>query len=206
MEPVVSVTRFEDLNLSKLYTYADYLTWNFKERVELIKGKIFKMSPAPSSIHQHISSQIHGNLFSFLRGKSCLVFSAPFDVRLSANNALSEEITTVVQPDLCVICDKTKIDRRGCVGAPDLIIEILSPSNDQIEVTKKYALYETNRVKEYWIVYPYETIIQVYTLNEAGQYVTSKPYAPGGTIKSTVLEGFELEVATIFQGLDFNLM
>ncbi len=205
MEVLQPLTRFEDLDLNKLYTYADYLTWYFKERVELINGKIFKMSPAPSSFHQEIS----GNLFlafgNFLNGKSCKLYSAPFDVRLS-KQVLNEHMMTVVQPDLCVICDKSKIDRRGCLGAPDLIIEILSQSNSQIEITKKYDLYESNGVKEYWIVYPYEGIIQVYTLDDKGQYVTSKPFTTGDTIQSAQFPGLDLHVASIFEGLDFGQM
>jgi Uma2 family endonuclease len=205
MEVLPSVTRFEDLDLNKLYSYADYLTWQFKERVELIKGKIFKMSPAPSSYHQLIS----GNLFFTFKNhlkETCIVFAAPFDVRLSRKNTLNENISTVVQPDLCVICDKSKIDFRGCLGAPDLIVEILSPSNTQIELTKKFDLYESNLVKEYWIVYPYEGTIQLYTLSESGKYSSQRPMSSGDLLRSKVLEGFELHVDSIFEGLDFSQM
>jgi Uma2 family endonuclease len=198
------ITKFEDLDLNKLYTYADYLTWNFNERVELIKGKIFKMSPAPSSYHQLISGNLHGEFKNYLKGKKCLVFSAPFDVRLTRKNALDRDVLTVVQPDLCIICDKTKIDKRGCLGAPDLIVEILSPGNDQIEVSKKYELYESNRVKEYWLVFPYEGMVQVYALNADGKYTTSVPYASGASVRSLLFPDLELTIESVFEGLDFD--
>ncbi|MEP7322742.1 MAG: Uma2 family endonuclease [Saprospiraceae bacterium] len=206
MEVLPSVTKFEDLDLNKLYTYADYLTWQFKERVELIRGRIFKMSPAPTSYHQMISSKLHVDIGNFLKGKSCLIFSAPFDVRLSRKNTLNEDISTVVQPDLCVICDRSKIDIRGCLGAPDLIIEILSPANSQIEITKKFDLYELNQVKEYWIVYPYEGTVQIYILDGSGKFSTHRPLSSGDIVQSTVLEGFTIQVDSIFEGLDFKLM
>src|ERR1700761_9290372 len=103
--------QFSDLDLSKTYTYADYLQWTFDDRLELIKGKIFRMTPAPNMYHQELSSVIHGELYSFLKGKACRVFSAPFDVRLSRKNDDTEDkkIFTVVQPDVCVICDLTKL-------------------------------------------------------------------------------------------------
>src|SRR5690606_15294096 len=121
----------------KVYTYADYYSWKFKERVELLKGKILKMSPAPSRQHQKISADISFELRKFLTGKTCQVFYAPFDVRLERvkNDKL---IQNVVQPDICVICDLTKLDDRGCSGAPELIVEILSPGNTKKEMKYKF--------------------------------------------------------------------
>ena len=113
-------------DLSGTYTYADYLTWQWEEMAELINGKIFKMSPAPSGLHQRISGNLFGPLWNYFRGKKCQVFSAPFDVRLPGSSKKDRDIITVVQPDLCVICDPSKMDERGCLGAPDWIIEILS--------------------------------------------------------------------------------
>lgn len=107
------VTDINELDFSKSYTYADYLTWQFKERVELIKGKIFKMSPAPGTDRQIIVASIFGDLIQFLKGKDCRVFSAPFDVRLPISNVSSKE-DTVIQPDICVICDPSKLDQKGC--------------------------------------------------------------------------------------------
>ena len=133
------VTHFKDLDLSKKYTYADYLTWQFQERVELIRGRIFKMSPAPNRKHQRISRDILVELTLFLRKKSCEVYNAPFDVRLPLpiDKRTNDKIDTVIQPDIAVICDTSKLDKQGCIGAPDIIVEILSPGNTKREMKEK---------------------------------------------------------------------
>src|SRR5215469_3074496 len=123
--------RFADLNLSLEYSYADYLRWTFKERLEIIKGKVLKMSPAPNVDHQRLTGDIGRRLGNFLYGQRCEVFVAPFDVRLPDRSTRDSDIFTVVQPDLCVVCDPAKIDRRGCLGAPDIAVEILSPGNSE---------------------------------------------------------------------------
>ncbi|WP_035758320.1 Uma2 family endonuclease, partial [Hugenholtzia roseola] len=167
------ITDINDLDLNGTYTYADYLTWRFEQSVELIKGKIFKMSPAPSVKHQRVSGKLYGNLFVFLKHSACDLFSAPFDVRLldrKKSLKANKDFYTVVQPDICIICDKSKLDERGCVGAPDLIIEILSPGNSKKEMRTKYALYEESGVKEYWVVFPSEHVLQQYVLNENEKY------------------------------------
>src|SRR5258708_18587044 len=105
--------QFSDLDLTKTYTYADYLKWTFDERLELIKGKIFTMSPAPNSIHQLVSGAVFNELYNHLKGKPCRVFAAPFDVRLIRRSVDDKDIITVVQPDICVICDLKKIDDKG---------------------------------------------------------------------------------------------
>jgi Uma2 family endonuclease len=169
------VKDFNELDLTKRYTYADYLTWQFKERVELIRGWIHKMSPAPLDQHQRIASSLHGDIYQFFKRRVCQVRPAPYDVRLLDAKKSTEDtqIYTVVQPDICVICDISKIDRRGCIGAPDWIIEILSPGNSKTEMQDKYALYEENGVKEYWIVQPdFESILQ-FVLRE-GKYQLEK--------------------------------
>jgi Uma2 family endonuclease len=119
-----------DLDIDKAYNYADYLKWNFKERVEIIKGTLFKMSPAPSRMHQKLSVHITGQLWTYLRGQKCSLYTAPFDVRLPRKSANDEDIITVLQPDICVVCDEAKLDDKGCLGAPDIVIEILSPGNN----------------------------------------------------------------------------
>ena len=114
----------EEPDPSLTYTYADYLQWKFEERVELIKGRIYKMCPAPSSGHQQVSVNLIGELYAILKGKNCKLFSAPFDVRLPIKSQEKDfEVVTIVQPDICIACDQTKIDQRGCCGAPDFIIE-----------------------------------------------------------------------------------
>lgn len=147
------------------YSYADYLLWKFKERVELFKGKLFKMS-APSAVHQEVSMKLSGELYQFLKGKDCKVFHAPFDVRLLKEAKEDKDIYTVVQPDICVVCDPEKIDKRGCEGAPDLVIEILSPGNSKKEMKFKYALYEEAKVPEYWIIDPDHQNVLVYVLKD----------------------------------------
>ena len=121
------VTKFSDLDLTKQYTYADYLLWQFSERVELIRGFIVQMSPAPNRLHQTISSNLTAYLHQNFKGKSCNLYAAPFDVRLPVQS--KSKAVTVVQPDLCVVCDASKLDDAGCNGSPELVVEILSPNN-----------------------------------------------------------------------------
>src|SRR5579875_1683684 len=113
------ITNISQLDPNKTYSYADYLTWRFDEMVELIKGKLFIQSPAPAERHQRIIGNLYGCIWNYFFKKDCSAYIAPFDVRLIKNKASDNEITTVVQPDICVICDKTKIDAKGCIGAPD---------------------------------------------------------------------------------------
>ena len=145
------------------YSYADYLRWSFEERVELIKGKIFHMSPAPKRSHQEIAGDIFASMHAFLRGQICKIYQAPFDVRFPNESSSSDSQTfTVVQPDICVVCDHTKLDDAGCKGAPDLIVEILSPSTASKDLNEKYQLYEEHGVKEYWVVYQGEAVLEIY--------------------------------------------
>jgi Uma2 family endonuclease len=184
---------------SLTYTYADYLQWKFEERVELIRGRILKMSPAPNMKHQEISIRLSGEFYQYLKGQKCKVFAAPFDVRLPVKNRKKDnEITTVVQPDICVICDELKLDDRGCCGAPDLVIEILSPGNTKKEINTKFWLYEESGVKEYWVVYPSEENIAVFILNEKGRYDGAKIYASGDEIKCLAVEGIKISIDDVF--------
>jgi Uma2 family endonuclease len=193
--------QLSDLDLSKTYSYADYLQWTFEDRLELIKGKIFKMTPAPAAIHQRISWIISGELYSYLKDKNCQAYSAPFDVRLPRTGENEDKkIVTVVQPDVCIICDPAKVDARGCTGAPDIVIEILSPGNNQKEVRNKYEVYEESGVREYWIVSPVEKTFLQYNLID-GQYQTARPMTTGDIITTTILPGFELNLETVFEVL-----
>ena len=193
--------QFADLDLNKLYTYADYYKWQFEERVELIKGKIFRMSPAPNPYHQVLAGDIHTSINVFLRKKPCKVFIAPFDVRLPRKSVDDAEIITVLQPDICVICDLKKIDRRGCVGAPDLVVEVLSPGNSTKELRNKYDVYEEAGVKEYWVVSPQNQTFMIYTLIDK-KFQLSPVKMPGDTITSVVLPGFELDLTELFKDID----
>ena len=190
-----------DLDLSKTYSYADYLQWTFEDRLELIKGKIFKMSPAPAPIHQRISWIISGELYYYLKNKSCLAYSAPFDVRFSRKGEHEDsEIFTVVQPDICVICDASKVDARGCTGAPDIVLEILSPGNNQKEIQNKYEVYEESAVAEYWIISPQDRTFLQYILTN-GKYQPSKLMIIGDIITTPILPGFELNLELVFKGI-----
>jgi Uma2 family endonuclease len=190
--------KFSDLDLNKTYSYADYLLWNFEERVELILGKIFKMSPGPRTAHQKVVTNLFREFAVFLKGKKCQVFVAPFDVRLPATKGSdNKQIITVVQPDICVVCDENKIDERGCLGAPDFIIEITSPYSASKDTVNKFNLYESAGVLEYWIVWPEEKTVQVYDLKE-GSYQLRDNYEFEGKILVNVLPGLELDLKEIF--------
>jgi Uma2 family endonuclease len=163
------ITELSQLDLNGTYSYADYLTWQFDEAIELIKGKIMLMSPAPNVKHQRISMRLSGSLYPFFKHQRCQLFAAPFDVRLydrKKSIVANQEIFTVVQPDLCVICDRDKIDVQGCLGAPDWIVEILSPGNSKREMQVKFALYQESGVREYWLVYPYEQAVYQFVLDD----------------------------------------
>jgi len=195
------VREFNDIDASSTYSYANYLNWLFQDRVELIKGKIFKMSPAPSSIHQEIVGNIFRKIGNFLEKKPCKVFVAPFDVRFYKDDKQDLAIQTVLQPDICVICDKNKIDYKGCIGAPDLIVEILLPGNTKVELLHKYQVYQEFGVKEYWVVSQSDQSILIYTLNEYGKFQPSKIFTLSEKITSTVLPGFELALDDVFGDL-----
>ena len=191
-------TQVEEPDPSHTYTYADYLKWDFEERLELFRGRIFKLS-APNTRHQVIAGDILVAVKNFLGKQKCQAFIAPFDVRLPVKNRKKDnEVTTVVQPDLCVVCDDSKIDERGCCGAPDLVIEILSPGNTKKEVKLKYELYEEAGVKEYWIIYPEEQNVVVFTLNENNKYSPAVFYAGNDALKTQCIPGFTIELNDIF--------
>ena len=187
------------------FTYADYLTWNFKERIELIRGKIFKMSPAPTFTHQQISMNIALQFATFLKGKLCKCFFAPVDVRLKGRpyrkkKRRDNEITTVVQPDIIVVCDAEKLkDNRSVDGAPDLVVEILRPGNTTTETKYKFELYEENAVLEYWVVYPEYQQIYVYVLNEKDEYGKPVIYEANDNITSVVLKGLNIPMNDLFK-------
>jgi len=194
-----NISMVEEPSPDYTYTYADYLKWKFEERLELFKGRIFKMS-APNTKHQIVAGRLHLRIGAFLEKQKCSVFIAPFDVRLPVRNRKKDnEITTVVQPDLCVVCDETKIDERGCCGAPDLAVEILSPGNSQKEVRLKFQLYEEAGVKEYWIVNPVEENLVVHLLNEEHKFRGCKMYAGGDIIQCAAIPGLNIDVSDIFK-------
>lgn len=189
----------EEPDASYSYSYADYLQWKFKERLELIRGSIYQLS-APNTNHQLVSGELYNQFYNFLKAKPCHVFRAPFDVRLPRPGKTADNLVkTVVQPDICVVCDETKIDARGVCGAPDLVVEVLSPGNTKHEVRTKFELYEEAGVREYWLINPEEENVIVYLLDENKKLNSGKMYAGGDFISSVAVAGFTTDVEQLFK-------
>jgi Uma2 family endonuclease len=196
-----TITSLSQLDLNGTYSYADYLQWRLEEAVELIKGKIFRMSPAPGATHQRTSWRLSGIIFNYLKDKPCQAFSAPFDVRLldgSKSAAANHDIFTVVQPDISIICDEAKIDEAGCLGAPDLIIEILSKGNSRKEMKHKFSLYEENGVREYWIVAPYEQFLQQFILGSYNRYHLHAICTSDDIVTSVIFPDLNIPLQEVF--------
>ena len=190
----MEITSLNQLDLvNGIYSYADYLVWKIKERVELLKGKILEMS-VPSPIHQEISGNLQGALFVFLKNSRCKLYTAPFDVRFPQKG--ESQVYTVVQPDLCVVCDLEKIDSKGCVGAPDLVVEILSPGNSKKEMKSKFALYQEEGVREYWIVDPERELVFVYVADNK-KFKPTIPIADD-YVYSTIFPDFKIHTSDLF--------
>jgi Uma2 family endonuclease len=156
------------------------------------------MSPASNRIHQELTVNVVTELSVYLKGKSCKVYVAPFDVRLPRNSRNDQDIITVIQPDVCVICDPAKLDDKGCLGAPEIVVEILSPGNNRKEMRNKFEVYQESGVREYWVVLPAEKILLQYILNEQGKYSESLPLTPGDTLTTPILPGFTLDLEELF--------
>ena len=180
------------------YTYADYKEWELDEgeRFELINGEAHAMS-APNTEHQTISRILVLQIGGLLQGKPCQVFYAPYDVRLFYEEDESDD--TVVQPDIMVICDKAKIGPEGCRGAPDLVIEILSPSNTAIEMQQKFYLYRDAGVREYWVIEPEKKVLTVYYFKNGADEI--KFYKNSDAVSSAVLPGLSITMEQIFSGV-----
>lgn len=207
IRPMENLSDKKDKNLVKepfteygRYSYADYLSWQIDEMVELIKGKVFRQAAAPRVIHQRISGKIFNTFYNFLKGKPCEVFAAPFDVRLPVASKRHEDIDTVVQPDLCVVCDPEKLDDLGCVGAPDLAVEILSPGNNKKDLKLKYEVYEAAGVREYWVIHPDERTLLIFSLDKR-HFRASRLFTLGDRVSSQAVPGFELDLDDVFSGL-----
>jgi len=179
------------------YTYADYLKFEFEEMVELIRGKIFRMSPAPKSFHQEICANLHLFFGNYFRQKACKVYFAPFDVVLPIHHKSKDSSTTVVQPDICVICDLDKIDDAGCFGAPDLVVEILSESTSKKDLNDKYDVYEESGVREYWIVFPKDQIINCYIL-EDGRFQLNASYTKDDIASPYIFPELDFPLSEVF--------
>jgi Uma2 family endonuclease len=188
--------RIEEIE-ENTYTYTDYLKWDDGKRYELIDGIAYMMA-APTPNHQRISLKLSRLFGDFLDGKSCELFTAPFDVRLFPRKNLGDN--TVVQPDLLVVCDKTRLDKRGCNGAPDLVIEILSPSNDAEEMLRKFQKYLQAGVREYWVIDLERRLIQVHILGK-GRYISSV-YDGDTVVPVLILPGLSINLNTLWSVLE----
>ena len=179
------------------YTFADVLTWDEDERIEIIDGEAVMMAP-PSRIHQKISGEIFRQFANYLEGKKCEVYPAPFGVRLFEKDGDGpDDVDTLVEPDISVVCDKNKLDKHGCKGAPDMVVEVLSPSTLRHDSFVKLTLYQRAGVREYWIVSPENKTVQVYTL-ESGILQPRAFYGPGDVAKVNVLDGCFVELGKVF--------
>ena len=189
------------LNANKRYTYADYLTWLDNKRRELLDGFIRLMSPAPSSTHAQVSMELSFSFMNYIKqndGK-CQVFCAPFDVRLpkKPDEIANDKIYTVVQPDICIICDKSKLDQRGCLGAPDMVVEILSGSSLKYDLNDKFNLYEAAGVKEYWVVAPESPSVTVFLLQDDGKFDDGTAYEYDMVVPVKTLPGLSFNIQDI---------
>lgn len=180
------------------YTFADCLTWDENEHIEIIGGETVMMAP-PSRFHQEISFEIGRQLGNFLEGKRCKVYLAPFGVRLFEKDGdMPEDVDTVVEPDISVVCDREKLDKYGCKGAPDLIIEVLSPSTRQHDRLVKLNLYQRAGVREYWIVDPDTQSVQVFLPDASGSFRLYEDYGQEDIAKVNVLDGCFIELSKVF--------
>ena len=180
-----------------LYTYGDYLKWDDDERWELIDGVAYNMTPAPSRFHQQVSAELCTQFVTLLRGGSCKVYSAPFDVRLPEGDEADEAVKTVVQPDISIICDPSKLDDKGCKGSPDLIVEILSQATARKDMKEKLLRYERAGVREYWIADPVGKMITVYKRTDGGLFGRPDVYGEEERIKVGILD-LEVDLKTVF--------
>ncbi|HOT30517.1 MAG TPA: Uma2 family endonuclease [Candidatus Ozemobacteraceae bacterium] len=179
------------------YTYGDYCTWSDEIRCELIDGEVFDMTPGPGRLHQELSMEFATQLHSFFKGKPCRVYAAPFDVRLPNRKEADEEIKTVVQPDIVVVCDESKLDDKGCRGAPDLIVEIVSPSTSSKDHVRKLNLYEHHGVREFWIVDPNGDVMR-FNLGPGGRYGRPLTFDRTMTLTSEIFPGLSIILDDVF--------
>ncbi|MDR0507797.1 MAG: Uma2 family endonuclease [Dysgonamonadaceae bacterium] len=191
------------LDLNKRYTYADYLTWTDDKFRELLNGFVRLMSPAPTLKHAVVLRRLGTPLVNYIdsKGGDCQVFYAPFDVRLprKPDEKDDKQIYTVVQPDICVVCDNSKLDERGCLGAPDMVVEILSLLSQRYDLNEKFNLYEAVGVKEYWVVSPKEKGINVFILQEDGKYDRGTVYEGNVNVPVLTLKGLNINTEELFK-------
>lgn len=185
-------------DLTGRFTYSDYLSWPEDERWELIEGVPYDMTPAPSTKHQEVLGELHRLFSNYLKGKSCKAYLAPFDVRLPRENESKDDIRSIVQPDLTIVCDRSKLDEQGCKGAPDLIVEILSPATMKKDLGVKLRLYERAGVLEYWVVHPNDQTVLIFHWKQ-GVYGTPTFYKIPDEIPVKLFEDLIIPLSEVFQ-------
>ncbi len=188
------------IDYDKVYTYGDYLKLDLEEMVEIIRGKLFRMSPAPKTKHQIISSKLHFRLRQLLENKICSVFHAPIDVVLPIENKKRTRSTTVVQPDICVICDPKIIEENAVFGTPNFIIEIIAGKDVKRDTQYKYSVYEEAGVGEYWIVFGEMRFVEVF-IQENGKFHRFNAFSEDDIIPVKTLPGLSISIDDIFEGV-----
>ena len=187
--------------LKERYTYGDYKLWDDDLRWELIDGEAFCMTPGPGTAHQSLSIHLASELWVYFKGKDCQVFYAPFDVMLPKGDESEDEIDTVVQPDIMIICDKSKLQRNGIKGAPDVIIEILSPSTTRRDLDDKFKLYERAGVKEYVIVDPLNKVIFAHRKNSEGLFSSREIYGIDDILEFGLFPELKIPLSSIWEDI-----
>ena len=179
------------------YGWAEYLRWPEDERYELVEGVPYSMSPAPGRRHQEISGEMFHQMYSALRGGPCRVFHAPFVVKLSADEA--DDAPTVLQPDITITCDRSKLTDQGVSGAPDLVVEIVSSDSGLADRRRKFDLYQAYGVSEYWIVDQGESLVEVYLLDSDGRYLRAGVYGREDRLAASAVPDLKVELRTVFE-------
>jgi Uma2 family endonuclease len=181
------------------FTYGNYVTWSEGERWELLEGQPRAMGPAPGRIHQGVLLSLGSQFRVYLTDKICRAYPVPFDVRLPRGEEADNDVDTVVQPDLSVVCDAKKLDDRGCRGAPDLVVEVTSPSTASYDQIAKKALYERHGVREYWIVHPVDHIVWVYRRTDAGTFGPPSVFGPEDRVPVGIFEDLTVDLKEVFR-------
>jgi len=187
----------EERALKERYTYGNYRMWDDGLRWELIDGEPFCMSPGPAMVHQSLAAKLLAKLVNHFDGKECQVFGAPFDVMLPYGGESEDEIDTVVQPDIMILCDKSKLQRNGIKGAPDVVIEILSPATARRDFNDKFWLYERAGVKEYIVADPYNHVIHAYRRDPSGQFSWKKIYGADDILEFGIFPELKIPLAPL---------
>ncbi|GHV50994.1 hypothetical protein FACS1894216_04180 [Synergistales bacterium] len=187
--------------LDERYTYGDYKTWDDDTRWELIDGEAFCMSPGASNYHQLLLGALYKKLANHFDGKKCKVYVAPFDVLLPNGDEDDDDIVNVVQPDIMIVCDRSKIHFRGIIGAPDVIFEILSPSTSKRGMSVKLKLYERSGVREYFVVDPYGESVTAFGENNGGRFSKETVYSASDVLKFGTFAELEIPLTQIFEEL-----